>query len=200
MDLSNKSDEFVAKYKEAVGGDASIRPKVPLLEYGKELFVESDVITRWIAENISDDGMYPVNPKQRDCVDRFNKAFEKVVDGYYKFVGGSSAKEVMDGQTEFCGALKALEQHITGPFCLGETFSIAECLSAPWVHRFKVILPHFRGVTVDELLPKAPVCQWMNEVLARPSVESTNGPEDYLISSTKSYFVKYITPGSPADQ
>merc|ERR1711939_1275348 len=35
------------------------------------------------------------------------------------------------------------------PFLLGDDFSFAECICAPWVQRFFVTLPYFRGIDFD---------------------------------------------------
>jgi len=199
IDLSNKPPEFLQKYAKAVGGDTSIRAKVPLLEYGDELVVESDVVTKFVAHIGDDDCMYPVHDEElRECVDRFIKSFEAVKEGYYKYLSATSEEEVETGKQAFCESLAKLDAELKGPFCLGETFSVAECIAAPWVHRFMVTIPYFRGVSMQALDPPEKVAKWMDAVLERPSVKSTNGPEDYLLKSTKNFFVKCISPGAPA--
>jgi hypothetical protein len=42
------------------------------------------------------------------------------------------------------------------------------------------------------------VTAWIDAVLNRPSVQATNGPDEKLLSATKGYFIKYVTPNSPA--
>jgi len=205
IDLSHKPDEFLAKYAAAVGGDTTIRAKVPLLEYGDDrLVVESEDVIKFIGEHVPpDDCMYPVgDPQSRAKIDRFLLAFEIVVQGYYKYLTATSEAEALAGKHEFSEALEGLEKEIEGPFCLGETFSVAECYAAPWVHRFSVAIRHFRGNRLQDIVssPDSKVATWMQTVLERPSVLSTNGPEDYLLKSTRNYFVKYITPGSPAEK
>jgi len=204
--LSNKPADFLAKYAAAVGGDTSVNAKVPLLEYGDDtLVVESEDVIKFIggASMDDDDCMYPAvssDPEARRRIDRFLPAFENVIQGYYSYLTATSEAESESGKRAFCEALRRLEAEIQGPFCLGDQFSIAECYAAPWVHRFSVVVPHFRGVRLRDLIPSdcPKVAEWMGAVAERPSVQTTNGPEDYLLKSTKNYFVKYITPGAPA--
>jgi len=204
IDLSNKPEEFLAKYAAAVGGDTTIRAKVPLLEYGDDrLVVESEDVIKFIGQSVQpDDCMYPASDAEaRARIDRFLPAFENVVQGYYKYLTASSEAEAMSGKHAFSEALERLQEEIEGPFCLGETFSVAECYAAPWVHRFSVAIRHFRGDRLQDIVsPGSKVAKWMQTVLERPSVLSTNGPEDYLLKSTRNYFVKYITPGAPAEK
>ena len=204
IDLSHKPDEFLAKYAAAVGGDTTVRAKVPLLECGDDtLVVESEDVIKFIGAAIEpDDSMYPVDYIElRARIDRFLPAFEDVIQGYYKYLTASSKDEEEMGKLAFCKALKNLETEIEGPFCLGESFSVAECYAAPWVHRFDVVVPYFRGAQLQDLIvTDSKVAQWMQAVLQRPSVQSTNVPSSSLLQSTRNHFVKYVTPGTLAEK
>jgi hypothetical protein len=64
IDLSNKPPAFVDKYALAVG-NTETRAKVPLLEYKDRLVVESDVVSKFVAQEIgSVDAMYPKNDEE----------------------------------------------------------------------------------------------------------------------------------------
>ena len=206
IDLAEKPATFVKAYAEAVGGDSTKRAQVPLLECGsQEKVVESDVVTKFVAQQLgSSDSMYPQNDlPARARIDRFLQKFDSAVQEYYQYLGARNAEQAQQGKISFCQALGCLDEELVvekeGRYCLGDTFSVAECIAAPWVHRFQIVLPYFRGVRVQDLgLPEA-VTQWMEAVLDRPSVQATNGPTDYILESTKGYFVNYITPGAAGD-
>lgn len=232
IDLSIKPTEFINKYAEAVGGATTgISAKVPLLEHGDNTkVVESDVVTKYIAQNIGpDDRMYPVvvqndptSRRNRKRVDEFLNSFDTVMDTYYDFLLAMSNAEVDQAKHCFYNALCNLQYNLLseqddddyGPFCLGNQFSVAECIAAPWVHRFSLTIPYFRGVSVlttsnnndnnnhndniEKLILPSKVSNWMDAVLARPSVQATNGKVNYVLQSTENYYVRYITPGSPA--
>lgn len=184
-------------------GNTTLRALVPLLEFGDDtLIVESEDVIKFIGASIEpDDSMYPVNDTEaRARIDRFISVFENVIQAYYKYLTASSQDEAESGKRALCDALENLETEIEGPFCLGKTFSVAECYSAPWVHRFDVAVPYFRGVRIPDLMgTDCKVAQWMQAVLQRPSVQ-TNVPDSSLLQSTRNHFVKYVTPGAPAEK
>lgn len=188
---------------------------MPLLEYGDgTLVAESLDVIQCIGENIgSDDAMYPADGTNRARVDAFIDAFEDTIQGYYDFLTAYDEQSAEDGKLSFCHALHNLAPLLDqGPFCLGDTFSIAECYAAPWVHRFHITPQYFRGATVQQVFRATgdsdnngraaasarTVAAWMDAVLKRRSVQMTNGPEDYLLQSTRNYFVRYLSPNSPA--
>lgn len=203
IDLSNKPPAFVDKYALAVGNTGS-RAKVPLLEYKGKIVVESDVVSKFVAQEIgSDDSMYPKNDEEaRGRVDQFLKAFETAIQGYYAFLSASNEDEVVTGREAFCQSLQGLNDALGDgrPFLLGDTFSVAESITAPWVHRFQVAIPHFRGVELEDLDVPENISRWMKTVFDRPSVQSTACSNEYLLESTARYFVTYITPGAQGDK
>jgi glutathione S-transferase len=225
VDLQNKPADFVSKYAAAIGTTdvSSVRAKVPLLEYGDEtLVVESEDVIKFIGQTMgTNDDMYPssANDTRRARIESFIKAFERTIQGYYKFMTATNEDEANEGKLEFCTALHALAPHIeTPPFCLGETFSVAECYAAPFLHRYQATVPYFRGVSMSGVMlllqakdeDKAgkhnnnndnsidKVTAWMNAVCNRPSVLATNAPSDHLLKTTRGYFIKYVSPKSPA--
>ena len=203
IDLSNKPPAFLDKYALAVG-NTETRAKVPLLEYEGKIVVESDVVCKFVAQEIgSDDSMYPKNDEEaRGRVDQFLKAFETANQGYYSFLSASNEDEVVKGRDAFCQSLQGLNDALGDgrPFLLGDTFSIAESMTAPWVHRFQVAIPYFRGVELEDLDVPENISRWMKAVFDRPSVQSTSCSNEKLLKSTAGYFVNYITPGAPGDK
>mmetsp|Transcript_6543 Transcript_6543/g.9540 ORF Transcript_6543/g.9540 Transcript_6543/m.9540 type:complete len:116 (-) Transcript_6543:386-733(-) len=101
--------------------------------------------------------------------------------------------------TTFEAALCDMEEIIETPFVCGEHFSVADCIAAPWVQRFSVTIPHFRGIEVGAAdAPKTTT--WMKNVVERASVMETACPEDGMISAAQRFFVKFVSPGSPASK
>jgi len=231
IDLSSKPQELVDKYAEAVGKSGRwVSAKVPLLEHGNRLVIESEDVAKYVAQNVhayapvgdrgsllsgTDDDMYPVNdPDTTQRIDRFLDEWHSVVNKYYDYLSASSESIAKSKREAFCESLKALEKvmSISGPspegqqpppqgeFCIGETFSIAECIAAPWVQRFFVTLPYFRGVDFGEqVLPAdcVKVSRWMDAVRHRPSVIASACPEEEILAAARKYYVSYVSAGAP---
>jgi len=86
---------------------------------------------------------------------------------------------------------------------LGEAFSHAEAVAAPWVERMLLMLPHWRGLDPVRLcevqgLPRT--ASWMQAVAARPSVQSTSAGEEEMVRASRRYYVNYASPGTPGEK
>ena len=187
------------KYEIAWGGRGA-SAKVPLLEYGDTLVVESSDVAKFTAQNIGNNtDMYPF--EDAEFIDQFIDAFDLTIQDYYSFLTAMSDTEVEAAKDPLRESLNTLEEFFSsddGPFVLGDKFSVAESFAAPWVHRFSIVLPHFRNTTVNEIVSSPKVQRWLDTVLERQSVQDTNGPTNYVLSSTQGYFVRYLTLGSPS--
>lgn len=208
--MSNKPSTFLSKYKQASGGYGS--GLVPLLEHGEKLVIESDVVAKYIAQNIphangKKDYLYPDSDIQAcHLIDSFLSKWYLATDRYYDLLCARSMNEVKTTKLDFFNALKSLEDILNnemideyqgGPFLLGKHFSLAECISAPWVQRFFVTLPYFRDIDVDsELKSMNRLSTWMNATRERPSVVASKCPTDEMIAAAKRYYVSFITPGA----
>lgn len=188
------------KYREATGGNA--RGLVPLLEYDDNLVVESDVIAKYVAENIAKtDVMYP--PSSCEKIDGFLELWYPVTDSYYDLLRATSIKAAQRCETEFLRSLGCIENELDaadGDFLLGGVFSLAECISAPWIQRCFVTLPYFRGIDVVErmTLKRLPrTVKWMKAVCKRSSVVESKCPEDEMLAAARRYYVSFVTPGAP---
>jgi len=200
-----------------------VNAKVPLLEHGDGLVVESDVVAKYIAQNIGRhhteeedgddyDAMYPVADAEiRGRIDNFLATWYPVVDSYYSYLCASSELSAKSALLEFRASLQLLERELPevkvdssstngNYFCLGNTFSVAECIAAPWIQRFYVTLPYFRGVDFEkDVLPPecTKVCRWANSVRARSSVVKSACPEDEMLAAARRYYVSFVSPGAP---
>lgn len=139
IDLKDKPKEFVARYKEASGGYGS--GLVPLMEHKGNLVIESNVVARYVAQNIDGvdgkgDDLYPDEGEDLEQIRAFMSSWQEVTDTYYDLLSASSQSEVMKRKSEFFESLAAIDDLLkarNGDFILGEKFSYAECISAPWI-------------------------------------------------------------------
>jgi len=204
IDLKDKPSEFVAKYREASGGYGS--GLVPLLEHENNLVIESDVVTKYIAKNIDGvtgkgDFLYPENEEDKKHVELFLCKWQDLVDTYYELLTASSQKEVDEIEPSFkenFGAIEDLLQKRPGHFLLGEKFSYAECITAPWIQRFYVTLPYFRGIDLDKDVLKRfhSLPTWAKAVCNRPSCIASKCPETEMIAACKRYYVSFVSSGA----
>jgi len=200
--LNDKPEEFLAKYKEASGGYGS--GLVPLLEHGDNLVIESDVVAKYVAQNIDGvdgkgDDLYPDNEEDIQQIDKFVSRWQEVTDTYYDLLRASSQKKVTKLEPRFVKSLANIEdllQYKSGNFILGDNFSYAECIAAPWIQRFYVTMPYFRGIDFDkDILSQFEfLSAWMNAVCDRPSCVNSICPESEMIAACKRYYVSFASP------
>ena len=171
------------------------------------------MVAKYIAQNIPNvigngkDFLYPHEEDEDAChlIDEFLSQWYPASDRYYDFLRAGSLEETKRCQKEFFNALTSLEKILNdnaqeeGNFLLGKHFSLAECISAPWVQRFYVTLPYFRNLDFENEMERMNlnrVSNWMKSVCERPSVVGSKCPEDEMIIAAKKYYVSYITPGA----
>ena len=203
--MNDKPKEFVDKYKEASGGYGS--GLVPLLEHEGNLVIESDVVAKYVAQNIDGvngkgDQLYP-DEKEEDVelIQIFLEKWQDVTDTYYDFLRASSQKDANKCEKDFIKSLANIDDLLearTGDFLLGDSFSLAECISSPWVQRFYVTLPHFRGIDFeDDVLSEFKfLATWTKAICNRPSCVTSLCPRDEMIDACKRYYVSYLSPGA----
>lgn len=204
IDLSNKPRNFVAKYKEASGGQGN--GLVPLLEDGETKVIESMVVAEYVCRTIEGkDGkgrhLYPArDSKDEELILKFTAEWQRVTDTYYDVLRATSQKEVDKRMKQFISILSGIDEMMginEGKFILGKEFSYAECISAPWVQRFFVTMPYFRGVQFDDILYDfKSLKRWMDAVCSRPSCLSSKCPEGEMIAACKRYYVSYLSKGA----
>jgi glutathione S-transferase len=170
------------------------------LEHGDTLVVESDVVAKYVAQNLGNDvDLYPELDQER--IGRFLSLWETVVDDYYDLLRATSSKHALRYEKAFVQSLQSVEDQFdnNGDFVLEDRFSLAECISAPWVQRFFETLPYFRGIDFEEgtlkTLPRT--ARWMKAVCERPSVKASKCPRGEMLNAAKRYYVSYWSPGAP---
>jgi len=85
---------------------------------------------------------------------------------------------------------------------LGERFSLAEAVAAPWVERMLCMLPFWRGIDPLHLCESHGLQRtsaWMQCVAARPSVQLTSAGKAEMVRAARRYYVDYASPGTPGE-
>ena len=172
---------------------------VPLLEHGQELVIESTVVARYIAEYVGGPELYPRTPDDLERIEGFLSRWTDVETTYYDLLRASSEAQAEERRALFVDRLAAVDELLgaRAPFLLGEDFSFAECIAGPWVQRFFVTLPYFRGIDFDEVLRAFDALPgWMRAVRDRASCRESICPEGEMINAAKRYYVSYLSPGA----
>ena len=204
--MSDKPDDFLETYQRASGRYYG-SGLVPLLEHGGNLVIESDVVAKYVSQNIQGvngkgDDLYPENNEDEKLIELFMDKWQRVTDTYYDVLRATSEKDVERHRHSYIQSLEAinnlLQQRSDGDYLLGSNFSYAECISAPWIQRFYVTLPYFRGIDFQEEILNNLDCLsiWMGEICNRPSCIDSICPEEEMIAACKRYYVSFLSPGA----
>ena len=171
---------------------------VPLLEHGQELVIESTVVTRYIAEYVGGPELYPRTAEDLERIERFLSRWAEVETTYYDLLRASSDAQAEERRALFVDRLAAVDELLDrAPFLLGDDFSFAECICAPWVQRFFVTLPYFRGIDFDGVLRAFDALPgWIRAVRDRASCKESICPEGEMLDAAKRYYVSYLSPGA----
>ena len=184
---------------------------VPLLELDDGTVVsESVVVARHIAVTF-DQHAQLLPPSDQPLVDDFVKFWSSRVEpAYYEILKASSEAQVQIAVDAFRRVLVQVDERLRSgwdgeppsdaatPFLLGERFSLAEAVAAPWVERMLLMLPYWRKIDAVELCEEsgcARTAAWLRAVATRPSVEETSAGEAEMARAAKLYYVDYATPG-----
>jgi len=209
IDLKHKPKDFLELYQRA-SGRAYGAGLVPLLEHDGNLVIESDVVAKYVSQHVEGvdgkgDDLYPTNQEDEELIELFLDKWARVTDSYYGVLTATSQKEVERQKLSYIQSLGVIDKLLQqqsgdGDYLLGSTFSYAECISAPWIQRFYITLPYFRGIDFEEdiLSNSNFVCisSWMEAVCNRPSCIVSMCPEDEMIAACKRYYVSFVSPGA----
>ena len=171
---------------------------VPLLEHGGQYVIESTVVARYIAQHVGGPELYPRTAEDLERIERFLSIWADVETTYYDLLRASSDAQVEERRALFVDRLAAVDELLDrAPFLLGDDFSFAECIAAPWVQRFFVTLPYFRGIDFDDVLRAFDsLAAWTRAVRDRASCRESICPEGEMIDAAKRYYVSYLSPGA----
>eukprot|EP00929_Paragymnodinium_shiwhaense_P100937 TRINITY_DN63641_c0_g1_i1.p1 TRINITY_DN63641_c0_g1~~TRINITY_DN63641_c0_g1_i1.p1 ORF type:complete len:153 (-),score=17.80 TRINITY_DN63641_c0_g1_i1:229-687(-) len=126
------------------------------------------------------------------AVRMFNDAFPSM--GWFKLIMGKDLSALKSAMLDLTAGMRKVERVLDlygdsrGPFLLGESFSVAECLAAPLLIRGERYLRVFRGIDMMQLarqlgLPR--LHEWMEAVLDRPSLLSTSVDEQTMVTNVR---------------
>lgn len=188
VDLSNKSKEYLDLYG-SLSPDPAASAKVPLLEHGEPgtsdyvKLIESNVILEYIEDVWGAEGprLRPTDPKEAAAARMFAETFSRMMP--WPLIRGDSKDALIAALKDYAKGMSVVERSLElygkdgGDFLLGADFSVAECMTAPFVVRSIGWLKEIRGVDVVKLcedLGHARLTRWMKAVLSRPSVLQTS--------------------------
>jgi glutathione S-transferase len=163
--------------------------------------IESAVVARYGAKYI-DGGqkMYPRTQEDLARVEAFLEKWRDVETTYYDLLRAGSEPQAEEWRAVFVERLASIDALLASrsPFLLRDDFSYAECVAAPWVQRFSVTLPYFRGIDFEgdvlgtfDALPR-----WMRAVRDRESCKASLCPEAGMLAAARRYYVSYLSPGA----
>jgi len=207
--LQNKTKEFCEVYARA-NPIPDARAKVPVLEViGDQLqnsvvLCESFVIADYLAERYPKVGLISTNSAEDRAIMRLFVELCGSSFSYWNILRAQGDDEKFESAIEeFKQGLINVNTFLEkksdsrGPFLFGDQFSLAECNTAPFVQRACNVLPFFTGDrgekgTSSVIVDPIKICDelnlsrlkiWILAVLERPSVITTELPEELMIKS-----------------
>lgn len=178
---------------------------VPVGSNGKEQkpLYESLVLCEYLDEAYADEGKFGQRLLPEDAYERgrcrlwIDHISTKIIPGFYKFLQHTPDKaySIEDARSEFLGNIKTLVQQMddSGPWFLGERFSLVDVMLAPWAKRL-FLIDHYKpgGVGIEEAKAKdqdiwARWQKWFDAITSRQSVEETWSDNDQYIAAYKRY-------------
>ena len=170
-----------------------------MLEHDGQYVIESTVVARYIAEYVGGLELYPRTAEDLERIEGFLSCWTDVETAYYDLLRASSDAQVEERRAVFVERLAAVDELLDrAPFLLGDDFSFAECIAGPWVQRFFVTLPYFRGIDFegDILCAFDSLAAWTHAVRNRASCQESICPEGEMLDAAKRYYVSYLSPGA----
>ncbi|KAH6658538.1 glutathione S-transferase [Truncatella angustata] len=165
---------------------------------------ESSVICDYLNEEFADEatnglGLYPSSTYQKArCKLWIDHISTKIVPGFYKFIQHTPEKEysVEEARSNLSEHIKTLAKEMddSGPWFLGDRFSMVDVMLAPWAKRL-FLIDHYKpgGVNIpadkeggDEAL-WGRWTEWYNAISERQSVKDTWSEEEYYIKAYQRY-------------
>lgn len=178
---------------------------VPMDAQGKQQkpLYESLVLCEYLEEAYSDEEKYgpkllPVDFYERArCRLWIDHISTRIVPGFYKFIQHTPDKaySIGEARNEFLGNLKTLvkEMDSSGPWFLGQQFSLVDIMLAPWAKRL-FLIDHYKpgGVGIEQVRD----CDtqtwarwetWFDAINERPSVLDTWSDDEQYIDAYRRY-------------
>jgi len=198
VDLQDKPADFVEKYREA-NPNPSSSAKVPILQVGETVLVESMVITEYIADHFGEQGNAGFLPPTAEGRAKARLMVELSPFGStFGILAKRNEPEALKTElSELRAQLHSFNDFLNvhasaaSPFLLDE-FCTAEAMLAPFLQRFCTLLPHYCGDEADVRLwckedGLEKLGAWIEAVTARPSVVETGVGSEAMIESIQKF-------------
>lgn len=218
VDLGDKPADFRALYR-AISPDPTARAKVPVLEVGgagcdeHSLLLESAVVAKYVARRWHDRGapLLPTAPLDEARMDLFVDTFNsRLTPCSYALLAAKDNDALLERMEDVVRALVVVERCLDlhgmcgqgGDYLLGDFFSLAEVMTAPFVVRMLASFEANRGVDVLALtgemqLPK--LGKWLRAVRDRPSTVATTPAVNSMVVIAP-YLEPFFQSQVPADE
>lgn len=164
---------------------------------------ESVVLCEYLDEAYADPDQYGPRLLPEDVYERarcrlwIDHVSSRIVPGFYKFIQHTPEKaySVEEARSEFLDNIKTwvAEMDDSGPWFLGDRFSLVDVMLAPWAKRL-FLIDHYKpgGLGVDQVRGEdektwARWQKWYEAILDRQSVKDTTSTDDKYIEAYKRY-------------
>lgn len=182
IDLKQKPADFL---------EISPHGKVPVLLYGGDRIWESAVINEYLEEVFPSPSLMPAEPGLRALVRIWiDFANTRFTTAFYKLLLAQTPDAQADWREEMIKHLRFIDQRgfqelsATGPYWLGDRFSLLDITYYPWFERWAA-LEHYRGVTIPDDCQRLKT--WWTAMGDRPSVQATTQSPQYHIEQYARY-------------
>lgn len=190
------SGEDVKKLKEDYMKTINHTGEVPtLVRQGEDPVPESDVVAWYLDEQYPTRGSSLIPRKNPRAMAKMLLLNKVIGGGLIAACYGLLKNQDPTKDTAYAAKIHAgLEKLLrfadsSGPFLLGDTFSLADILILPFYERMSVLLPHYRGI---DLIPSgAPfegrMKRWAKACTSRESFKKTSQPPEYYVAAYTGY-------------
>ncbi|RCI04033.1 hypothetical protein CU098_004651 [Rhizopus stolonifer] len=188
IDLLNKPDWYK---------DVNPELKVPVLATEGQNLAESLVIVEYINDRFPEKNLLPKEPIKRANIRFVIEYFaSKVAPEFYKLLMNFKAENAKaDYEKNLNTALVRLDellkqQSATGPYFLGEQFSLADVAIAPFVIRIHTINQTLlNGLELETVKSSPRLTEFIKALIARPSVQETWIGDKELVTFLQKRFI-----------
>ena len=155
--------------------------KVPALDIGGRVLVESEVINEYLDERFPAPPLMPADPEGRArarTLSRFHDLYlEPALHPLFFQLDPKTrdAHVVGSGLADSATRLDQLEGLLVGPWAAGETFTVADCALAPTMLFATLVLPILGAPPPTEGRPR--LAAWWERVQERPSVRAVHAEQ-----------------------